>query len=287
LARNRNGKASFRLHGYVGLAVILVAELLLLLRWEPVYTFFTPIVWTGYILLVDAIIFKIQGHSLISNHFGNFLLMLLLSLMIWLIFEFYNILIKSWHYQGLPENLLLRSFGYAWSFATILPAILLTARLVELLFLRPVPVSKARISRGAHWFLIVLGALCLTIPPVLPHSIGRYLITPVWFGFIFFLDPINRVRGGWSLLGDLERGEASRFLSLLATGLICGFLWEFWNYWAKAKWIYAVPLPLGPKLFEMPLGGYLGFLPFAVECHVMYAFVMTFRREKWLPRREV
>ena len=34
-------------------------------------------------------------------------------------------------------------------------------------------------------------------------------------------------------------------------------VWEFWNYWAGAKWIYTVPILPDVKLFEMPLPGYL------------------------------
>ncbi|KPK87066.1 hypothetical protein AMJ80_12745 [bacterium SM23_31] len=57
---------------------------------------------------------------------------------------------------------------------------------------------------------------------------------------------------------------------LLLTGLICGLLWEFWNYWAAVKWIYTVPYFPEYKFFEMPVAGYLGFPPFAVECYVIY-----------------
>jgi hypothetical protein len=53
-------------------------------------------------------------------------------------------------------------------------------------------------------------------------------------------------------------------------------IWEFWNYWARSKWIYNVPVPPHIKLFEMPLAGYGGFLPFALECFTMYVFVRHF-----------
>ncbi len=56
------------------------------------------------------------------------------------------------------------------------------------------------------------------------------------------------------------------------SGLLCGVLWEFWNYWARAKWHYTVPILENLKMFEMPLPGYLGFPPFAVECFTMYVF---------------
>ena len=50
-------------------------------------------------------------------------------------------------------------------------------------------------------------------------------------------------------------------------------LWEFWNYWARAKWHYTVPIMENLKIFEMPVPGYLGFPAFALECFTMYVFV--------------
>jgi len=63
---------------------------------------------------------------------------------------------------------------------------------------------------------------------------------------------------------------------LCAAGLICGFLWEFFNYCAIAKWTYTVPYFGNIKIFEMPVLGFLGFPPFAVECWVIYIFVRSF-----------
>ncbi len=62
-------------------------------------------------------------------------------------------------------------------------------------------------------------------------------------------------------------------INLSTSGLICGVLWEFWNYWARSKWHYAVPIMEHVKIFEMPVPGYLGFPPFALECFTMYIFV--------------
>jgi hypothetical protein len=55
----------------------------------------------------------------------------------------------------------------------------------------------------------------------------------------------------------------------LVAGAICGLLWEFWNFWALTKWVYDIPYVGWLKVFEMPILGFLGFPPFAVECYVM------------------
>ena len=118
--------------------------------------------------------------------------------------------------------------------------------------------------------MVVFGAACLVAPLVMPQHVARYLFVLVWLGVVFLLDPINHRLGLPSLLGDLAAGRRSRFYSLLISGWVCGWLWEFWNYWAAAKWHYIFPMFQNWKIFEMPIPGYLGFLPFALECFVMY-----------------
>ena len=265
---------SLKPHGWLGLAVIGGSEILLFSGVSFVKTYFTPLAWSGYILFVDSLVFRKKGTSLITDRRGEFGLMLPLSIAFWLIFEFYNLYIKNWQYVGLPEDLLLRWLGYAWAFATIWPAILETA---EALGEWP-PISKRKIralaiTKKYLYFSLALGAVCLIFPLVVPPELAKYLAAPVWLGFIFFLDPLNYWMGKQSLLADLRRGDPRILYSLLISGLVCGVLWEFWNYWAGAKWHYTVPILGHVKIFEMPVLGYLGFPPFAVECYIMLAFV--------------
>ena len=102
-----------------------------------------------------------------------------------------------------------------------------------------------------------------------------YLAAPVWLGFIFLLEPVNVYLGGESLFGSDASGDPARITNLMLSGLLCGVLWEFWNYWSAAKWHYTVPIMEHVKIFEMPLPGYFGFPAFALECFTMYVFVRT------------
>jgi hypothetical protein len=97
----------------------------------------------------------------------------------------------------------------------------------------------------------------------------------VWLGFILLLDPINWRLGGESIAGDLAEGRNDRVKNLVLSGFLCGILWELWNYWARAKWHYTIPIMQKVKIFEMPVPGYLGFPAFALECFTMYVFVRT------------
>jgi hypothetical protein len=266
----------FPVSAWLGLGLIAISEAGMLARLEPFWSWHTPIAWTGYIFLVDGLIWKIRGESPIRNDRAEMVFVALASVPLWIVFELYNkYSLNNWHYVGLPSVLLVRYAGYVWAFATIWPAILETAELAGALrdrrapqFRRRDPVRVPLDARG--WISIAAGAAMLLAPIAFPSP---WLAAPVWLGFIFLLDPVNAHHGVDSLRGDLAAGHPGRLINLLWGGLACGFLWEFWNYWAHTKWIYTVPVPPHIKLFEMPLSGYLGFPAFAVECFVMYIFV--------------
>ena len=265
----RHRKHALPLYGWAGLAALVAAEFLMFRGVEPVATYFTPIAWTAYIFLADAAVRAVTGSSRLTRAPREFAMVALLSVPLWFIFEAYNLRLENWMYVGLPKNLAARYFGYAWSFATITPGIFVTADLIEsfgwFAAAKPVKFSLA----AQHW-MTAFGALCLVVPLVLPREAAAYLFAPVWLGFVFLLDPVNYRLRLASLLGDLAEGRRARLYALMISGWVCGFLWEFWNYWAAAKWVYVLPMFQRWKIFEMPAPGYLGFLPFALECFTMY-----------------
>jgi len=273
-------KRRFPAHGYAGIVIVLGAEALLFSGNQLVGHWFTPIVWTGYILFIDALVYKLKGHSLLMSERLEFLVLAVISIAVWWLCEFYNAprFWKSnqeiwWHYHNLETNPYLRRAGYDWAFATILPAMFETAELFMLTVFRREKSSVAiRLPRAVLSVIVVAGAAAVVGPLIFP---SEWLAPIVWLSFIMLLDPINAWRGQPSISGDLARGDWRRLLSLLAGGFVCGLLWEFWNYWALSKWTYTVPYFGSVKLFEMPVLGFFGFPPFAVECWVMYIFLRS------------
>jgi len=270
----RPRRAPYPLYGYAGLAVLVVAELLLFRRVEPVATYFTPIAWTAYILVVDAAVFSLRGESRLRSKPSEFAWTAFWSVPLWLVFEAYNWRLKNWEYVGMPEALWEQALGSIWAFATIIPALVETSDLLAALGW-----FERATSRGWGVFLRhrralgVTGAVFLLLPLAVPVRWAAYLFALVWLGFAFLLEPVNHARGHDSLLGDLERNRGQRLYCLFAAGLVCGLLWEFWNYWAAARWVYVFPMFQQVKVFEMPLAGYLGFPAFAVECFALLNFV--------------
>ena len=280
------GGGRFKGYGWIGLGLILAAESALILQNEyplarTISVWTTPICWWGYILFVDAVIFRLKGSSLISTRTGEFFLQLPLSIGFWLIFEIYNLHLQNWEYHGLPENPIIRNLGLALSFATIMPGLFQTAELLATLkVFQGFKTSPLRVTNRIIYGGMVLGFLFLIIPLLVSQHYACYLFAFVWTGFVIALDPIVYSSGGDSLLKDLEEGFLERILCLFVAGYICGFLWEFWNYWAAAKWVYIAPFTPGVKIFEMPLAGFFGFGPFAWEYFVMYNFARLFIRRK-------
>jgi hypothetical protein len=275
-----SSKMRFAPHGYAGIIIIVLAEVLLFTGNQLVGHWFTPIVWTGYILLLDALVYKFKGRSLLMTDRVEFVVIAVVSIAGWWLFEFYNAprfwksdLELWWHYHNLEPNLFLRRAGYDWAFATISPAMFETAELLwAAVFKRQKTWAAIEFSRTALIVLAVIGLTGAIVPLVF---LSQWLAPVVWLSFILLLDPINALRGQPSISNDLRWGDWRRLWSLLGSGLICGGLWEFWNYWAIAKWTYTVPFLGSVKMFEMPVLGFLGFPPFAVECWVMYIFLRS------------
>jgi hypothetical protein len=263
-----------RLYGWLGLALLIVSEFFLFLKIEPFLSWFYCFAWWSYILLADNLLLRLRGRSLLTGRGRELAGMLFLSVFIWLVFEAYNLTLRNWAYAGIVPVLWMRWCGYGLAFATVLPGIFITADLMEFWIFGPprgpsaceiellneVPASKP--SR----LFILLGILLSAAPVLYP----RYLFASVWLGPIFLFDPLLEKLRIRSLSLSISAADRRRVWSLLLGGLACGMMWEFWNFWAASKWVYSVPFFGRWKVFEMPVLGFLGFPPFALECWILY-----------------
>jgi hypothetical protein len=267
-------------YGYLGLVLIAFAQINFLTKIEPFATWYIPIVWYGFILFVDSLVYKVKKRSLISTYPKEFLFLLLLSVPFWSIFELYNLFTSSWYYVN-----------YVWyvhfvDFTTIMPAVLETFSLFTVLGVgtwfdskrNGLSIKKQKlIGRGYSFdviiLLIVFGAFASLMPVLMP-IIGFPFI---WFGMFLLLDPLNYLTGRQSLVQKVSSGKVSTIIRLFFAGITMGLFWEFWNYQAYPKWFYSIPyFTSSIKLFEMPLFGYLGYLGFALEVFLFYAFFRPF-----------
>ncbi len=268
------GVGMLKWYGYLGLALLMLANINFILVIQPLAEWYIPIVWFGYIMFIDSIVYYMKGRSLMSNHAKEFAFMALVSVPFWLIFEIYNVFTNNWTY-----------INYIWyvhivDFTTIMPAVLETFTLVMALEvfsgikLEFPSLSRKRRDRSpkSHVYLAAMPLMILGVIAVFLPLFAPYVGFPfVWIGLFLLLDPINYILGRDSIVLWCSRGKGNRMLQLFFAGIIMGLFWEFWNYMAYPKWIYNIPLGMPMlKLFEMPLVGYLGYLPFALDVYLFY-----------------
>jgi hypothetical protein len=225
--------------------------------------------WYPYIAFLDGLLCRLRGQSWLFTQPRKLLRMFFWSTTVWLIFEAFNLVLKNWGYIAVEPVGWVRWGGYALAFATVLPGVLLTAQVLEAL--GAWKNRRARPVNPGAWqpVSLLVGIAFLVLPLIFP----RYAFPLVWGAMFFLLDPFCWLLGGDSLINRFLRGERREHLCLLTAGLVCGLWWEAWNWFAISKWVYTLPVLGFGKVFEMPLLGFLGFPPFALECAVMYNFL--------------
>lgn len=236
------------------------------------YTFFP--LWFGFILLLDGLNVTRRGTSILTRDWRRFALFFPISSIYWWIFEWMNGYVQNWFYTydrvypWLTLNMLSTLY-----FSTVLPAVIemfeLLATIPALKPLLPAGETGPRMtaSWAARTMLLGIGLLWL------PVRFPQYAYMLIWFCLIFLLDPINNLAGRPSAIGRLLARDWKFLTTLPLAGLLCGFFWEMWNFYALPKWQYYLPyLNWTPHYFEMPIPGMLGYLPFAFELFAMYQF---------------
>ncbi len=245
-------------------------------RWVAVHM--TPLCWVGYLLLADGLLHR---RSPARARPRRFLLCAVTSIVVWSYFDWVNFsFIHAWQYHGLaPLALADVLVSKVVAFAAISPAMFVAAALYQDLGCKRLRTRPIRFGGAWQAAMLSAGIALCAAPFLLRDPVACFSL---WVSLVLLLDPINHWIGcadrAPSLIGDWQAGRWGRTVALAAAGLTCGVLWEFWNYWAAGKWTYTLPF-LGPleryRLFEMPLAGFAGFLPFALECWVAFNFIVA------------
>jgi len=261
---------------FLAVLIHVLAFVLMLKKVSPVYENFYSFAWWTYIVAIAGINHLRARNSLIFDKPREALWVFLLSTPVWLFFEIYNFRLDNWNYLGVPSDIYVRWPAYFIAFGTVLPGIFETETLVKNLGLRRLSGKRMKISKALLIRFMVLGVLMMAGAVLRPD----WLFPFVWLGLIFLLDPLLYWSSAKeeSFTAQAAKGEYSLLVRLLIVGMSCGLIWEFWNFWAGSKWVYSVPKLAFLKIFEMPLLGFFGFPPFALECYLIYRLFVLFRR---------
>jgi hypothetical protein len=274
------GTKRWPLHGWLGAWLLAVAWTLNWsmsgLRTHLLFFF----LWLGYCLTVDALVYYRKGTSLLTRSPLDYLLLFLISAPAWWLFELINWRTGNWFYNGREcltdlQYVLMASL----SFSTVMPAVFGTAEAAGTFgWLRRMgPGLPIAPGRGTTLFLFALGWLMLAALLIWP----LYFFPFVWLSVFFILEPLNVWLGNPVLLNDTGRGDWRPLFALWTGCLICGFFWEMWNFYSYPKWFYRVPFVDFFRIFEMPILGYGGYIPFSLELFALYHFILgLFKRDR-------
>lgn len=226
------------------------------------YLFFP--LWLGYILVVDALVLRRTGTSLWTRSRKDFVLLFFASAPAWWLFELINWRTQNWEYLGSESFSGLEYFALCTiSFSTVMPAVFESAELVRSFRWTERWAAGPRIaptSRVTGGFLLA-GMVMLSLTLLWP----KFFYPLVWISLALILESVNRRLGRPHLLERLQHGDWRPALALASGALLCGFFWEMWNYHSYPKWVYHTPGAQFLHVFEMPLLGYGGYIPFALE----------------------
>ena len=263
------GKVLFPWHGRLGLLLIAVFWTL---NWTlPVlrtHWGFFPL-WLGYCLTVDGLVFLRRGDSLFMRDRKAYVLLFLISMPGWWLFELLNLRLQNWVYLGMEEFSDLEYFLLSsLSFSTVIPAVFGTAELSgSFNWIRNLPNGPKICPTRSNLILFGVSGLGMLI---LMLIWPKFFFPFVWLSIFCLIEPWNHQSGRRSLFESTRLGDWRPLVALWIGCLICGFFWEFWNFWSYPKWIYQIPYVDFLHVFEMPVLGYLGYLPFALELFGLY-----------------
>lgn len=267
-------KPLFPLWGWLGLLLIALAWWLAWTRF-PWFTAlqpftFTPL-WLGYIVVINALTYRVTRTCLLVNRPQSLLILFLLSAAFWWCFEYLNRFVQNWYYVGIED------FGpsaYAFyatlSFSTVLPAVVSTTEWLKSSKRLDSAFRHLRARHVAHPSLV--GGIVCVLAGVGLMGIGiwpDYLFPLLWVSPLLLITSFQAMLGQATIFSSIRHGDWRPICLPAFAGLQCGFFWELWNWQSLAHWEYAIPYVHRFSIFEMPLLGYAGYLPFGLECLVV------------------
>jgi len=273
-------RRSFAIHGWIGLVLIGVFWTL---NWTlpgtRTFWAFFPL-WLGYCLTVDAINLWRNGTSLMARNWRKYIGLFLVSAPVWWLFEVLNWRVQNWHYLGRD---LINNWQYVLfasiSFSIVIPAVFGTAELVR---------SFGFVQRLKPWLvirpdrrttMIFFGMGCFNVSP---SAALAEIFLLAFVDLSLFYSGANQRLDREPFVGrlDQEWGLAPGCQSLpgrIGDRFFLGDV-EFNSF---PKWVYTVPYVNVLHIFEMPLLGYGGYLPFACELFAIYNLITG-----WLYRHQ-
>lgn len=243
-----------------------------------------PLFW-GIIFMVDGWVYiRSQGKSIVAKRPQTLVAIAVCSIGGWLLFEFLNFFVlKNWYYPAgnliSKQQFLIYSMLGSSALLTIVFEWYMLLRTFKKLSVKYTNGPKVIISKSIWRVVLVISIIGLLAIPFLPNQ----LFLLIWLVPMLSLISILSLRDKWTPVTPLEKGDWSALALIALSYFIQGVLYECWNYFGAyhladgsvetfnpGYWIYSVPYVDILHVFEMPLLGLFGYLPFGVYCWVAW-----------------
>ncbi len=259
---------------YRGLLGLLLISIAWPLSWAQggsglQYTFFP--LWLGFILTIDGLVMRRTGTSLIVRSPKIMAAMFIVAMPFWWTFEAINSVTHNWVYLGPKESTGLMSYlEPSLAFSVVIPAVFEVSELIGSFgfIKRFARLPVLILSRRQMMLVALLGFSSLAALLIWP----TYLFPVTWVCLFFIFDPINYLTGRPSIMSQVRNGDWRLVIAFALGALVCGFFWEMWNNQASRGWEYNVGIFDFARIFQMPLLGYGGYLPFGLETYAVFHF---------------
>jgi hypothetical protein len=258
-----------------------------LINWAAI-----PLYW-GFTLILDGWVYvRTGGKSIAATSLPKLIGIGVASISGWLIFEYLNFFVaENWVY---PKGTLIPVSEFT------LYAVLGSSGLLPLVFewyslFNTFDKFRNKYTKGIvivtpKWItnvLLVVFFAALFAITFFPDGLFGIL----WVAPMFILAIALDRFGIWTPFTPLKKGNWAPMMLMALAYLVQGFLCECWNYLSATHangalldthnpdyWTYSVPYVNVLHVFEMPLLGFSGYLPFGVYCGIWwisFAFLLN------------
>ncbi|RYG54670.1 MAG: hypothetical protein EOO01_00880 [Chitinophagaceae bacterium] len=243
--------------------------------------------WWGFVLMLDGVVYKRNsGRSLVRNAPTELFAMGVLSISGWMIFEYFNFFIEvNWFY---PFADLIPDHGTFLLYALVGSSAFIPMAFEWYHLLRTIPFFNRKYRRGprANWPLPVKVILFLLSFCALffLNDNSESLFYAIWLAPMIILITVMGWLGMWTPFTPIkQKGDWTVLVVFSLTWLLQGFFIEWWNHLSyqhhfvgtsnPGYWNYKLPYVHFYCVFNMPILGYLGYVPFSIYCCIWFIAV--------------
>ncbi|WP_143708911.1 hypothetical protein [[Flexibacter] sp. ATCC 35208] len=256
--------------------------------------------WWGFIFMLDGMVYaRNGGKSLMKNGMAELFAMGMLSISGWLIFEYFNFFINiNWFYPH--AEIVTRDEFLLYAIIGSSAFIPMAFEWYHLLLTFPRINAGYRQGRKVKWSLtariiiLIVAAGLLFSMVFAPDS----LFYAFWLGPLTILIIVLGLLGKWTPFRAIrEQGDRNPLIVFSTVWVIQGLCVECWNRLSYFQaiavrfhggsfnpgyWDYCIPFVNFFHIFNMPLLGYLGYVPFGIYCFI-WVITMSFVMNIKLP----